>query len=131
MIVVAAAAEFGAYASPRQDDTGIATLWLAAGLLAVATQALVWRRRSRRPQRWLEFALDGALQLREAGRIPLPVQPGANTRLLGPSVLVDLDPGVSSHGSRIRCWLTPLDLPRADLRRLTIVLLASGRVART
>ena len=46
-------------------------------------------------------------------------------------VYVDLDAGVSRSGRRIRCWLTPLDLPRADLRGLTIVLLASGKVART
>ena len=130
-MLVAAAAGFGAYASLRLGGTAIATLWAGAGFLAVATQALLWRRRSRRPRRWLEYAPDGTLQLREAGGIPPPVQPGAKTRLLGPSVLVDLGSGVSGRENRIRVWLTPLDLPRADLRRLTIVLLASRRVART
>jgi hypothetical protein len=130
MLVVMATA-FGVYSAWRQDMAGVAFFCCVLGSsIFVVSQASLWLRDRRGPRRWLECAPDGTLQLHQAGMEPMRVRLGASTRLLGASLLVEVRYG-DTAGERSRCWLTPLDVPRDALRRWTVVLLASGRVART
>jgi hypothetical protein len=130
MLVVMATA-FGVYSALRQGMPGVAFFCCVLGsALCVASQASLWLR-DRRGPRWLECTPDGTLQLHQAGMEPMRVRLGVSTRLLGASLLVEVRYGHTAGEKRSRCWLTPLDLPRDALRRWTVVLLASGRVART
>jgi hypothetical protein len=53
------------------------------------------------------------------------------TRLLGPSVFLDLLAASNPAGEPLRTWLTPLDVPTQAIRRWGVVLPRSGRVARS
>ena len=65
---------------------------------------------------------------------PRPVPPavmtiGVGTRLVGPSVFLDLLAASIPAGKPLRTWLTPLDVPTQAIRRWSVVLPHSGRVA--
>ncbi len=131
MLLVMLASIFGAYAAFRQGMTSVAVCWSLGGVLVTLAQANLWRRARRRTGRWLECAPDGTLRLHQAGMAPARVRLGASTRLLGASLVIDIRCGNTAGAQRCRWWLTPFDVPRVVLRRWTIVLLATGRVART
>jgi hypothetical protein len=50
------------------------------------------------------------------------------TRLIGPSVFLDLLAESNPAGERLRTWLTPFDAPPRVLRRWSVVLARSGPV---
>jgi hypothetical protein len=102
---------------------------LAGGLLAGLT-ALRWTRSSRRAGRWtLQYRTDAGLCVAVAGRGAWPAQLGPRTRVLGPSVFLDLRFAAGGPSGAYRRWLTPLDVPAPVLRRWTVVLPWAGRVA--
>jgi hypothetical protein len=117
------AGAFGAWALQRQGLGEAAVGVLAAGVLAGIVQVHCWWRSRRRPPSRLRRAPDGELWLERDGTAVV-VGMGPATRLMGPSVFLDLR-GTDTE-ARYRHWLTPLDLPPADLRRLTLVLPRSG-----
>jgi len=127
LMLVGLAAGFGAYAALRLEWYAGAAAMVAAGSTAVIIQVLYWNRSRMAPRRWLETSPGSALMLRHGDGAALPVRLRAATRLLGPSVFIDLDCGVSAAYPRIRRWLTPLDVPGDVLRRWSIVLLAAGQ----
>jgi hypothetical protein len=51
------------------------------------------------------------------------------TRLLGPSVFLDLLAASNPAGKPLRIWLTPLDVPIQAIRRWSVILPRSGRAA--
>jgi hypothetical protein len=124
-MLVGLAAGFGAYAALRQGWNAGAAAVCAAELVVIVIQVLHWNRSRRSPRRWLETAPGGAITLRHAGGPALPAHLRPATRILGPSVYIDIDCGVSAVYPRTRCWITPLDVPRDMLRRWSIVLLAA------
>jgi hypothetical protein len=127
MMLVGLAAGFGAYAALRQGWNAGAAAMFAAGLVAIVIQVGHWNRSRAAPRRWLETASGGAIMLRCADGSASPVRLRPGTRILGPSVFIDLVCGVSVGHPCIRRWITPLDVPRDVLRRWSIVLLAAGQ----
>lgn len=127
MMLVVLAIGFGAYAALRQGAYAGAATVLGAGSFAVVLQVIGWVRSARAPRRCLETTPGGAITLRQDGGPALPVRLRPATRILGTSVYIDVDCGVSTVYPRVRCWITPLDVPRDALRRWTIVLLAAGQ----
>lgn len=93
------------------------------GTMAGILQARAWWRARRGPGTRLVRTIDGSLWL-ERDKSRLAVVAGPGSRVLGPSVFLDLR-GTDTQ-VRHRCWLTPLDLPPGALRRLTLVLPRSG-----
>jgi hypothetical protein len=51
------------------------------------------------------------------------------TRLLGPSVFLDLLAASNPAGKPLRAWLTPLDVPAQAIRRWSVLLPRAGRAA--
>ncbi len=70
-------------------------------------------RSRRQPARRLVACADGSLWLHRAGQAPCRTTIGVGTRLLGPSVFLDLLADSNPAGDRFRTWLTPLDVPTA------------------
>lgn len=126
--IVALATAFLALAVVRSGGSiTAATLLLLAGGSIVATQARSWVRSSRRPARRLVACADGSLWLHAAGQAPCRATVGAGTRLIGPSVFLDLLAASNPAGKRYRAWLTPMDVPTQAIRRWSVVLPRSGR----
>ena len=100
---------------------------VTAGVLA--TQAFVWTRSSRCGPCRLERDGEGRLWWQERGMLPAAARLGPGTRVLGPSLLVEVQPVDRGRFRRRRAWLTPFDVPRAGLRRWTVVLPSTGREA--
>lgn len=129
-LVVAA----GAFVAAESTRRGMPAAAAVAGLLAFATAWLQWRRwtvSSRNSPAVLHCLADGRLQVRGAGPSPIAATLGPRTRLLGPSVFLDVHYAISGRVLRYRKWLTPWDLPAGALRRWAVVLPACGRVARS
>jgi hypothetical protein len=120
--LLVAAGLFAGWVLRRHGLDALAGAATAAGLLAGLLQARAWRRARRAPAVRLRRAPDGGLWL-ESAAAAVAVQAGPATRILGPSVFLDLR---ASDTQARRCWLTPLDLPPGALRRLTLVLPRSG-----
>jgi len=113
---------------------GSATAWLScllAGAVIVTVQVRGWRRAGGQATRRLVACADGSLWLNIAGRGPSRLAIGAGTRLVGPSVFLDLEVACNLPGKRLRAWLTPLDVPTQAIRRWSIILPRSGRVSRS
>lgn len=104
-----------------------ALLLLLAGSSLVATQVRSWVRSSHQPARRLVAYADGSLWLHTAGHAPCHATVGGGTRLIGPSVFLDLLADSNLAGKRYRAWLTPLDVPTQAIRRWCVVLPRSGR----
>jgi hypothetical protein len=102
-----------------------------AGSSILAIQVHFWIRSTRRSARRLVARADGSLWLHTAGQAPCRMAIGAGTRLLGPSVFLDLLVASNPAGQPLRTWLTPLDAPTQAIRRLSVVLPRSGRRARS
>lgn len=105
-------------------------LWvLAAGAAAwVATRWFV-------PYPGVVAALCAMLALARWSRRPFPdgpleLLPSPGTRQIGGTLVAQVRPlGASGRGRPV--WLTPLDLPRDDLRRLALGLRAGGSRSRS
>jgi hypothetical protein len=102
-------------------------LLLLAGTSIVATQVRSWIRSARQPARRLVACADGSLWLHTAGQAPCRATICVGTRLLGPSVFLDLLADSNQTGMRFRTWLTPLDVPTRAIRRWSVVLPRCGR----
>jgi len=125
-VVLALAVVFVAWACARQGQSAMAALASVGGGLLAVGQTVV-RLRTRRGQvRRLEARADGSIWLHGFGRAACPMAAGPGTRLLGPSVFLDLRPVLPGSTARLRLWITPLDVPRDALRRLGIVLAGRG-----
>ncbi len=59
------------------------------------------------PARRLVARADGSLWLHAAGQAPCRMAVGVGTRLLGPSVFLDLLAASNPAGRPLRTWLTP------------------------
>jgi hypothetical protein len=97
---------------------------LPGGALLVL-QARSWLRSLGRPGRRLLARGDGSLWLHTVGQVPRRATLGPGTRLIGPSVFLDLLAESNPAGERLRTWLTPLDVPPPVLRRWRVVLARS------
>lgn len=117
---------FAAWAFGRQGAAGPAVLALGAAFAAAAQQAISWTRSNRQATLRLERLADGRLQVRRGASTPVPASIGAQTRLLGPSVFLDLTFATGGHGERCRRWITPFDAPAQALRRWTVLLPSAG-----
>ena len=106
-----------------------ALLTVLAGSSIVALQLRSWVHSARQPARQLVACTDGSLWLHTAGQAPCPMTIGVRTRLLGPSVFLDLHAASNAAGNPVRTWLTPLDVPTQAIRRWSVVLPRCGRRA--
>ena len=103
--------------------------WALAGAALVTMLAQAWKRAVRLPARRLVACADGSLWLHTTGDTPCRVAIGIGTRLVGPSVFLDLDVACNPSAPRLRTWLTPLDVPPGAIRRWSVLLPRSGGVA--
>jgi hypothetical protein len=100
-----------------------------AGLVVVARFWGHWRDARCAPARQLEARPDGSIWLHQAGVGPVALAVGRGTRLLGPSVFLDLRVGGTERPGRVQCWITPFDVPEHVMRQWSVVLLCDGRLA--
>ena len=129
--LVALATAFLAWAVVRSDGSMAAVLLpVLAGGTIVAAQARSWIRSRRQPGRRLVACVDGSLWLHTTGQVPCRSTLGVGTRLLGPSVFLDLVVASNPAGERYRTWLTPFDVPSPAIRRWSVILPGCGRAAR-
>jgi hypothetical protein len=103
--------------------------WALGALVWLAVQVRSWTRAARLPARQLVACADGSLWLRAADDAPCPVTIGAGTRLIGPSVFLHLLVASNPSAKPLRTWLTPFDVPTPAIRRWSVLLPRSGRVA--
>jgi hypothetical protein len=128
--LVVLATGFLAWAGIRSGGSVTAAVVLVvAGSSVLAIQVRRWVRSMRQPARRLMARADGYLWLHTAGRAPCRMTIGVGTRLLGPSVFLDLHAASDPVGKPLRAWLTPLDVPTQAIRRWGVVLPHCGRVA--
>ena len=126
-VMLVLATGFATWACARQGQAAGAVLACAVGGLLFAIQAASWARSRRRPPGRLEALADGSLWLHRAGLPPCRMAAAPGTRLIGPSVFLDLHATVPGAVAPLRCWITPLDAPRDTLRRLGVALAGAGR----
>jgi hypothetical protein len=127
--LVALATGFLGWAGVRSGGSlTVAMLLVLAGGSLLAIQIASWRRCLRPPARRLLASVDGSLWLHTTGQAPRRASVGLGTRLLGPSVFLDLVVVSNPAGERLRTWLTPLDVPPQALRRWSVILPRAGRV---
>lgn len=124
-VLVLFAGCFAAWGFARQGTVGLAGLALAAACVAATQQAVAWTRSERQPPWRLERLADGRLQARRGAHAPVLAVINLQTRLLGPSVFLDLTFATGDNGQRYRGWITPFDAPAQALRHW-FVFLASG-----
>jgi hypothetical protein len=128
--MVALTTAFVAWAVVRSGGPVAASLLLLlAGGSIVAVLARSWMRSRRQPARRLVACTDGSLWLHRAGQVPSRATIGGGTRLIGPSVFLDLLVDSNPAGERFRTWLTPLDVPSPAIRRWGVLLPRCGRSA--
>jgi hypothetical protein len=106
----------------------VAAVILAGGIYC-ARRLLAWRQASTAPRRRLDFMGVGTLWLSTPGQPACRVLVGRRTRLLGPSVFLDLYAASPVLAGRYRFWLLPFDAPEPVLRRWSVVLPSCWRVA--
>lgn len=129
-VLVVLAAGFLAWRGVRLGGSMAASLpWVLAGAAIVTMRSRAWSRAMSQPARRLFACADGSLWLHVAGRDPCRVATGVGTRLVGPSVFLDLGVASNPPGTRIRTWLTPFDVPARAIRRWTVVLPLVARAA--
>ncbi len=129
MVVLTTAFVAGAVARSGGPVTASLLLWLA-GSSIVAVLARSWMHSRRRPAlRLVASAADGSLWLHRAGQVPSRVTIGGGTRLIGPSVFLDLLAVSNPARERFRAWLTPLDVPSQAIRQWGVLLPRCGRSA--
>jgi hypothetical protein len=131
-VLVIFAASFVAWACVR----GGANPWMGAAVVLAGGAVCAhlwfdWRRARRSARRHLEARPDGTLWLHEAGRDAVPVTLGRGTRLLGPSVFLDLHVAYPASPERVQRWISPFDAPGHVMRQWSVVLPRCGRAACT
>jgi hypothetical protein len=124
--LVLTATAFLAWSLACQGHAGAAWVVGLAGFAGGVAMILVQNHSRGRPRVWLEISADGGLYLRRDGQAPVSARLGRGTRLLGPSVFLDL--GLANRGNRERLlrWITRHDVPAEALRRWTVILPRSG-----
>jgi hypothetical protein len=132
-VLVPLAALFLTWACARAGVAGwvVVAAALMGGWACVHT-VLALRRAGCLPVRRLDISSDGTVTLTDqGGQTPrvVTVQPG--TRLLGPSVFLDLRTSSPGAKVRLRYWISPFDAPARVLRQWSVVLPRCGRVACT
>ena len=126
--MAALASAYVAWAVVRSGGSMTASLLLLlAGSSIVAALARSWVRAKRQPARRLVACADGSLWLHVAGQGPSRTTIGVGTRVIGPSVFLDLRVESNPTGERFCTWLTPLDVPSSAIRRWSVVLPRCGR----
>ena len=131
-VAAALAAGAGAHGAAVLAGEGAA---IAAAIVAcvcvvvVASQVASWTRSRRRAALRLERRPDGSLRVQTAAGPGGPATLGPGTRRIGSTVFLDVCFAIDGRPARYRRWLTPFDLPRAVLRRWSVVLPSSGHVA--
>jgi hypothetical protein len=132
-VLVAVATAFVVWCCLRSGvHAGFTAAAALAGGLVFASLLNGWRRARRSPARYLEARPDGSIWLRETGvaeAYAVTVERG--TRLLGPSVFLDLQVAYAQAPGRLQCWITPFDAPGQVMRQWSVVLPLCGRVACT
>lgn len=114
----------------RHGSTALGTVALAVSLLSAAFQVVHWTGSSLHRRRALGRDGDGAWRLGERDGTTAKATLGAATRRIGMTVFLELEVPRGSRRLRLRRWLTPFDVPAPSLRRLAVVLAASGGSAR-
>ena len=127
--LVLAAAALVAWACARRGLAAPALLAGGSGVGLVAVQAFSWTRSKLRGPLVLRRCDDGSLQVQRTDGDTRPVRVGPGSRLLGPSLVLDIEFPAQGRIERCRRWLTPLDVPRETLRRWSVVLPRAGHVA--
>jgi hypothetical protein len=128
--LVALATSFLAWRVARLGGSMAAWLpWVLGGAGIVTGQVVARGRAMRLPVRRLVACADGSLWLHTAGRAPCRMAIGVGTRLVGPSVFLDLGVASNPSAKRIRTWLTPFDVPAQAIRRWCVILPRAGQVA--
>jgi hypothetical protein len=129
-LLVMLAAAFVAWTGLRAEaGVSLVALAVVVGVLALVSVLRGWHRARRVAARTLEAHADGSIWLHQAGQGPVAVTVGPGTRLLGPSVFLDLRVANAQSPGRVQCWISFLDAPRHVLRRWSVVLPRCGRVA--
>jgi hypothetical protein len=129
-VLVVLAAGFLAWRGLRLGGSFAGSLpYVLAGIVLVTVQVQAWTRARRQPARRLVAAPDGSLWLHLAGRAPSRITIGVGTRLVGPTVFLDLAVASNPAVRRLRAWLTPFDVPAQAIRRWSVILPRSGQVA--
>lgn len=128
-VLVAVAGAHGAAVLAGQGATTAAAVVVCASALVVVGQAAGWTRTGRRAPLRLERRPDGSLRVRTAAGYAVPAWLGTGTRRVGSTVFLDVRLAIDGRPARYRRWLTRFDLPRAELRRWSVVLPGSGRAA--
>lgn len=127
--VVLLAGAFLAWACAREGSVGLAALAVATAAGLAASQAISWTRSKAGPRLVLQRLADGRLQATLGDGPPAPLALGPWTRLLGPSVFLDVTFANATKTVRCRRWITPRDVPVAALRRWTVLLPSAGSLA--
>jgi hypothetical protein len=126
--MVSLAAAFLAWSVVRSGGAMTALpLLLVGGGSILAGQVRSCRHSARQPDRRLVARADGSIWLHTAGQAPCRTTIGVGTRLLGPSVFLDLVVDSNLAGGRFRTWLTPFDVPSQAIRRWSVLLPRCGR----
>ena len=128
-VLVLLAGAFAAWACVRAGSAGLAAAAGTASVVTATSQAFFWTRSRSRPRLVLERLGDGRLQARRGDVRPVPLSIGARSRLLGPSVFLDVTFASGSKTVRCRRWITPCDVPAQALRRWTVLLPSAGSLA--
>jgi hypothetical protein len=123
------AAAFAAWVCARHELALAGVLPVLLAACVTARQNQCWTRSRSRPALVVEYRTDRVLRVRLRDDGPFPAVLGGGTRLLGPSVFLDLRFAVGGRQVRCRRWLTVFDVPADTLRRWTVVLPTCGRVA--
>jgi hypothetical protein len=112
---------------------GHATAGVVVAVLSATVAVARLGRGRRKPPRTIRIDLgrQGQLCVARAGQPPRRMYVGRDTRILGPSVYLDLRAETPGPDARVRRWLTPLDVPGAALRQWSVVLPRCGRPARS
>lgn len=131
-VLVAGATAFLAWTGVRAGlHDGVVAGLILVGVILLALQWRVCQRHRSQPARCLRAAADGSLWLHTVGQPACRATVGRGTRLLGPSVFLDLHVACPGSPQRIQRWISPFDAPEHVLRQWCVVLPRSGRVACT
>jgi len=124
--LVLTATAFLAWSLACQGHAGAAWVVGLAGFAGGVAMVLVQNHSRGRPRVWLDSRADGALFVRRDGQVPVSARLGSRTRLLGPSVFLDLGLANPEKPERLLRWITRHDVPAEVLRRWTVILPRSG-----
>jgi len=130
-VLVAAAGVVAATQWATVGRPGLALVIVVAALALAACQAISWTQSRAMARTVLEHDSKGTLRLSVGGRAATDVVLGPSTRVLGPSVFLDLCYALDGRRRRCLRWLLPCDVPSDVLRRWTVVLPSAACVARS